>query len=162
MKKMSISFNKLDSNEYEDLSCTVDNSLASGLSYQISMSKDIREDTISEVLRIELSKYGINGDIKEYESFQKAVNLIFDYYDKKILDHDPFVRLDEEGVGELIKHTVKLARGKKANFKIGVCGEQGSNSDSVKFLLNAGVSYVSCSPYRVPIAILAAAIASIK
>ena len=84
MKKMSISFNKLDSNEYEDLSCTVDNSLASGLSYQISMSKDIREDIISEVLRIELSKYGINGDIKEYESFQKAVNLIFDYYDKKI------------------------------------------------------------------------------
>ncbi|MGN1212642.1 MAG: pyruvate, phosphate dikinase [Christensenellales bacterium] len=91
-----------------------------------------------------------------------ASKFINDYYDKKILDHDPFVRLDEEGVGELIKHTVKLARGKKANFKIGVCGEQGSNSDSVKFLLNAGVSYVSCSPYRVPIAILSAAIASIK
>lgn len=83
MKKLSISFNK-HNNEYEDLSCTVDNSLASGLSYQVSMSKDIRGSIISEVLRIELSKYGINGEIKEYESFQEAVKLIFDYYDKKI------------------------------------------------------------------------------
>ena len=91
-----------------------------------------------------------------------AGKFINDYYDKKILEHDPFVRIDEEGVGELIKFTTKNAREAKANFKVGVCGEQGSNPDSVKFLYNAGVSYVSCSPYRVPIAILAGAIASIK
>lgn len=91
-----------------------------------------------------------------------AGKFINDYYDKKILEHDPFVRLDEEGVGEFIKTTVQNARGEKENFKIGVCGEQGSNADSVKFLYDSGVSYVSCSPYRVPIAILAGAIASIK
>ena len=91
-----------------------------------------------------------------------AGKFINDYYDKKILEHDPFVRLDEEGVGELIKLTTRNARGVKPDFKIGVCGEQGSNADSVKFLYDNGVSYVSCSPYRVPIAILAGAIASIK
>lgn len=91
-----------------------------------------------------------------------AGKFINDYYSKRILEHDPFVRIDEEGVGELIKHTVSNARAQKEHFKIGVCGEQGSNPDSVKFLLDAGVSYVSCSPYRVPIAILAAAIASVK
>ena len=91
-----------------------------------------------------------------------AGKFINDYYDKKILEHDPFVRLDEEGVGELIKLTTKNARGVKPEFKIGVCGEQGSNADSVKFLYDSGVTYVSCSPYRVPIAILAGAIASIK
>lgn len=91
-----------------------------------------------------------------------AGKFINEYYDKKILEHDPFVRIDEEGVGQFIKHTVSVARKEKSHFKIGVCGEQGSNSDSVKFLLDAGVSYVSCSPYRIPIAILAGAIASIK
>ena len=91
-----------------------------------------------------------------------AGKFINDYYDKKILEHDPFVRLDEEGVGEFIKMTVNNARSAKPNFKIGVCGEQGSNADSVKFLYDNGVSYVSCSPYRVPIAILAGAIATIK
>ena len=91
-----------------------------------------------------------------------AGKFINDYYDKKILEHDPFVRLDEEGVGELIKLTTRNARGVKPDFKIGVCGEQGSNADSVKFLYDNGVSYVSCSTYRVPIAILAGAIASIK
>lgn len=91
-----------------------------------------------------------------------AGKFINDYYQKKILDYDPFVRIDEDGVGELIKTTVKLARNEKSDFKIGVCGEQGSNAESIKFLLGAGVSYVSCSPYRVPLAILASAIASIK
>ncbi|MGN1394232.1 MAG: hypothetical protein ACI4V7_09455 [Succinivibrionaceae bacterium] len=84
MNKLSINLNKLDSDDYEAQNCIVDNSLASGLSYQINMSKDIRVSTISEVLRIELSKYGINRDIKEYESFQQAVGFIYDYYDKKI------------------------------------------------------------------------------
>ena len=91
-----------------------------------------------------------------------AGKFIGEYYNRKILEHDPFVRIDEEGVGEFIKHTVKNARAQKPNFKIGVCGEQGSNPESVKFLHDAGVSYVSCSPFRVPVAILSAAIAAIK
>ena len=84
MKKLNINLNNLDNNEYETQNCILDNSIASGLGYQISMSKDIRASTISEVLRIELSKYGINGDIKKYESFQQAVGFIYEYYDKKI------------------------------------------------------------------------------
>lgn len=84
------------------------------------------------------------------------------YYEKHILDHDPFVRIDEHGVGKLIDNTIKMARSVKPNFKIGVCGEQGSNGDSIKFFLKEGVSYVSCSPYRVPLAILSSAIASLK
>lgn len=84
MKKLNINLSNPDNNEYESQNCIVDNSLASGLSYQINMSKDIRASTISEVLRIELSKYGINRDIKDYESFQQAVGFIYEYYDKKI------------------------------------------------------------------------------
>ena len=84
MKKLNINLSNPDNNEYEVQNCTVNNSLASGLSYQISISKNIPISTISEVLRIELSKYGIGGEIKEYESFQEAVRHIYDYYDKKI------------------------------------------------------------------------------
>ena len=84
------------------------------------------------------------------------------YYENKILEIDPFVRVDENGVGKLIQHTIELTNKVKKNFSYGVCGEQGGDPKSVEFFCKAGLSYVSCSPFRVPIAILAASQASIN
>ena len=85
-----------------------------------------------------------------------------DYVENKIFKIDPFVSIDQEGVGELIK--IACARGleTKKNLKLGICGEHGGDPDSVEFFHKAGLNYVSCSPYRVPIARLAAAQASIR
>jgi len=85
------------------------------------------------------------------------------YMKEQILQEDPFVTLDQEGVGQLIRMTVEKARTIKPNLKIGVCGEHGGDPNSVKFFANeAGLTYVSCSPFRVPIARLAAAQAAVQ
>lgn len=84
-----------------------------------------------------------------------------DYLDKKVIKDDPFIVLDREGVGQLMDMTVKAARAKKPNFKIGICGEHGGEPNSVEFCHMLGLSYVSCSPFRVPIARLAAAQAAL-
>ena len=83
------------------------------------------------------------------------------YVEASIFAKDPFVSLDQDGVGELVK--IAAERGKKARpkLKLGVCGEHGGDPDSVRFFKQAGLDYVSCSPFRVPIARLAAAQASI-
>ncbi len=91
-----------------------------------------------------------------------AGKFIGDYYDKRVLEYDPFVRIDEKGVGHLMQYTVKNARAVDKNFKIGICGEQGADPLSVEFAHRSGITYVSCSPFRVPIARLAAAQAAIK
>ena len=83
------------------------------------------------------------------------------YYQKHILERDPFVTIDEEGVGFLMERTVKLGRKVKRNLTCGICGEQGGDPTSVRFADKIGITYVSCSPYRVPIAKLAAAQAAI-
>ena len=85
-----------------------------------------------------------------------------DYVENKIFKIDPFVSIDQEGVGELIK--IACARGleTKKNIKLGICGEHGGDPDSIEFCHKAGLNYVSCSPYRVPIARLAAAQTSIR
>lgn len=85
-----------------------------------------------------------------------------DYLDNKILAEDPFKTLDTVGVGRLMKMTVDLGRGTKKNLHIGICGEQGGDPATIKFCHNIGINYVSCSPYRVPIARLSAAQASIE
>jgi len=85
-----------------------------------------------------------------------------DYIDKKILLDDPFASIDQKGVGELIHTGVKRGRSRRKNLKIGVCGEHGGDPASVKFFVKAGLNYVSCSPYRVPIARLAAGQAAIE
>jgi pyruvate,orthophosphate dikinase len=84
------------------------------------------------------------------------------YVAKEIYDIDPFVSIDQTGVGFLMKHAVKAGRETKANLKIGICGEHGGEPASVEFCHSIGLNYVSCSPFRVPIARLAAARAAIK
>jgi len=85
-----------------------------------------------------------------------------DYIEKKIMDFDPFQSLDTRGVGQLVEMGVKKGRSKRKDLKVGICGEHGGDPKSVEFCHKAGLNYVSCSPYRVPIARLAAAQAQIK
>ena len=85
-----------------------------------------------------------------------------EYVNKEILEKDPFQVLDQKGVGKLVEMAVKLGKSVKPDIKLGICGEHGGEPSSVEFLYNLGLKYVSCSPYRVPIARLAAAQASIK
>ncbi|MCC8483504.1 MAG: palindromic element RPE1 domain-containing protein, partial [Rickettsia endosymbiont of Labidopullus appendiculatus] len=98
--------------------------------------------------------YGISRD--------DVASFFPDYLEKKIFAFDPFSKLDEEGVGELIKIAIK--RGLKSNptLKLGVCGEHAGNPHSIEFFHRVGLHYVSCSPYRIPIARIAAAQATIK
>jgi pyruvate,orthophosphate dikinase len=84
------------------------------------------------------------------------------YYDNKILENDPFAKLDQTGVGKLMKMTVEDGKASNPNLHIGICGEHGGDPASVEFCHNIGLDYVSCSPFRVPIARLAAAQAAIK
>ena len=83
------------------------------------------------------------------------------YYDKKIYENDPFARLDQTGVGKLVKMAADLGRQTRPDIKLGICGEHGGDPSSIAFCHKAGLNYVSCSPFRVPIARLAAAQAAI-
>ena len=85
-----------------------------------------------------------------------------DYYGNKIFEEDPFKTLDQNGVGKLVSMSVKLGRATNPHLHIGVCGETGGEPNSIGFYHNAGLDYVSCSPFRVPVARLAAAQAAIK
>ena len=84
------------------------------------------------------------------------------YYDAKIFENDPFAKLDQTGVGKLMETAIKLGKPVNPNLHIGICGEHGGDPQSVEFCNNIGLDYVSCSPFRVPIARLAAAQAAIK
>ena len=84
------------------------------------------------------------------------------YYEKKIYEQDPFARIDQTGVGQLVEMAVKKGQETRPDIKLGICGEHGGDPSSVEFCHNIGLTYVSCSPFRVPIARLAAAQAAIK
>ncbi len=88
--------------------------------------------------------------------------IVKDYIEEKIIPADPFNTLDQEGVGQLVKLGVERGRSQRANLKCGVCGEHGGDPASVRFFYKAGLNYVSCSPFRVPVARLAAAQAAIE
>ena len=89
-------------------------------------------------------------------------DLIKEYVEKKVLPEDPFQSLDQKGVGKLVKMAVELGKKTRPNIKLGICGEHGGNPKSIEFCHRVGLSYVSCSPFRVPIARLSAAQAAIK
>ena len=91
-----------------------------------------------------------------------AGKFLVDYYKSKIYESDPFAKLDQNGVGQLIEMAVTKGRSQRPNLKIGICGEHGGDPSSVAFCHKVGMDYVSCSPFRVPIARLAAAQAAIK
>jgi pyruvate,orthophosphate dikinase len=97
---------------------------------------------------------GLSRD--DYTKFQQ------EYQDKKIFAADPFAVLDQEGVGQLVKIAVEKGRKTRKDLEIGICGEHGGEPSSVQFCYKVGMNYVSCSPYRVPIARLAAAQAAIS
>src|SRR5208282_4970082 len=84
------------------------------------------------------------------------------YVERDVLDYDPFQRVDESGVGKLMQMGVELGRKTRPNLKVGICGEHGGEPNSVKFCHRTGLDYVSCSPYRVTVARLAAAQAAIE
>ncbi len=137
------------------------------LDYKIGTMIEVpRATVIADKLaeRAEFFSFGTNDLTQMTFGFSRddAGKFINEYYSKKLLDYDPFVRVDEKGVGSLIKMAVEKGRSVKKDLKIGVCGEQGSNPESVEFFYKNGLSYVSCSPYRIPMAILSSAIATIK
>ena len=91
-----------------------------------------------------------------------AAKFLSDYYERKIYEQDPFAKLDQKGVGQLVKIAAEKGRASRPNIKLGICGEHGGDPSSVEFCHDIGLNYVSCSPFRVPVARLAAAQAQVK
>ncbi|NLB78569.1 MAG: pyruvate, phosphate dikinase, partial [Clostridiaceae bacterium] len=91
-----------------------------------------------------------------------AGNFLEDYYAKKIYESDPFAKLDQTGVGKLVELAVQLGKKTRPDIKLGICGEHGGEPSSIEFCHRVGLNYVSCSPFRVPIARLAAAQAQVN
>jgi len=91
-----------------------------------------------------------------------AGSFLKDYYEKKVYEFDPFQKLDQNGVGKLVKMAAELGKSVRPDIKLGICGEHGGDPSSIEFCHNVGLNYVSCSPFRVPVARLAAAQAQIK
>ena len=119
-------------------------------------------DEIAE--EAEFFSFGTNDLTQMTFGFSRddAGKFLDDYYNKKIYESDPFARLDQNGVGKLVKMAAELGKKTRPDIKLGICGEHGGEASSVKFCHDVGLSYVSCSPYRVPIARLAAAQAAIE
>ena len=122
----------------------------------------ITADEIAE--EAEFFSFGTNDLTQMTFGFSRddAGKFLGSYYENKIYEQDPFAKLDQKGVGKLVKMAAELGKSTRPNIKLGICGEHGGDPSSVEFCHNAGLTYVSCSPFRVPIARLAAAQAAIK
>ena len=119
-------------------------------------------DKIAE--EAEFFSFGTNDLTQMTYGFSRddAAKFLGDYYSKQIFESDPFAKVDQEGVGQLMKIAVEKGRQTRPDIKLGICGEHGGEASSVEFCHKLGLTYVSCSPYRVPLARLAAAQAAVK
>ena len=119
-------------------------------------------DVVAE--QAEFFSFGTNDLTQMTYGFSRddAGKFLGDYYDKKIFETDPFARLDQTGVGQLVQIACDKGRAARPNIKLGICGEHGGDPSSIDFCHRAGLNYVSCSPFRVPIARLAAAQAKVN
>ena len=119
-------------------------------------------DEIAE--KAEFFSFGTNDLTQMTYGFSRddAAKFLSAYYDNKVMESDPFAKLDQKGVGRLVQMAAQLGRKTRPDIKLGICGEHGGDPSSVEFCHKVGLNYVSCSPFRVPIARLAAAHAAIK
>lgn len=145
----------------------VKNELKSDIEYHIGTMIEIPRaaltaDAIAE--EAEFFSFGTNDLTQMTFGFSRddAGKFLDSYYQAKIYESDPFARLDQTGVGQLVKIAVEKGRATRSNIKLGICGEHGGDPSSVEFCHNVGLDYVSCSPFRVPIARLAAAQAALN
>jgi pyruvate,orthophosphate dikinase len=112
----------------------------------------------------EFFSFGTNDLTQMTMGFSRddAGKFLPDYLEQGILESDPFVKLDQEGVGQLIEMAIQKGRGTRQDLKVGICGEHGGEPSSVEFCHRQGLNYVSCSPFRVPVARLAAGQAAVR
>jgi len=145
----------------------VKNSKNSDMEYHIGTMIEIPRAalTADEIAKeAEFFSFGTNDLTQMTFGFSRddAGKFLKSYYETKIYEQDPFARIDQTGVGTLVKMAVEKGTATRPNIKLGICGEHGGDPSSVEFCHNVGLTYVSCSPFRVPIARLAAAQAAIK
>ncbi|MCL2088527.1 MAG: pyruvate, phosphate dikinase [Oscillospiraceae bacterium] len=137
------------------------------LEYQVGTMIEIPRAalTADEIAKeAEFFSFGTNDLTQMTFGFSRddAGKFLDHYYGKKIYESDPFAKMDQDGVGKLVEMAAKLGRKGRPNLKLGICGEHGGDPSSIEFCHNIGLDYVSCSPFRVPIARLAAAQAAIN
>ena len=134
-------------------------------SREFNFVRDVVANKADEIAKTaEFFSFGTNDLTQMTYGFSRddAGKFLDYYYERKIFESDPFARLDQNGVGKLVEMAAKLGKSVRPDIKLGICGEHGGDPSSVDFCHRAGLTYVSCSPYRVPIARLAAAQANIK
>jgi len=137
------------------------------LKYQVGTMIEIPRAalTADEIAKeAEFFSFGTNDLTQMTYGFSRddAAKFLGDYYDKQIFEQDPFAKLDQNGVGKLVEMAAKLGRSARPDLHLGICGEHGGEPSSVEFCHRVGLDYVSCSPFRVPLARLAAAQAALK
>ncbi|WP_291632913.1 pyruvate, phosphate dikinase [Clostridium sp.] len=142
-------------------------SSGSDLKYMVGTMIEIPRAALTADLiakEAEFFSFGTNDLTQMTFGFSRddAASFLKDYYEKKVFEFDPFQKLDQLGVGKLVKMAVELGRATRPNIKLGICGEHGGDPSSVEFCHNVGLDYVSCSPFRVPVARLAAAQAEVN
>jgi pyruvate,orthophosphate dikinase len=162
-----------EAKEFEDQKKVVD-AIAKDVMKEYGMEIDYMVGTMIEIPRAALTadeiaktaeffSYGTNDLTQTTFGFSRddIGKILPDYIKKGILKYDPFQRIDETGVGDLVKIGIERGRKTNPNLEVGICGEHGGEPHSIEFCHRAGMNYVSCSPYRVPIARLAAAKAAL-